>query len=239
LKTIKKARSRSEQKNEKMKHRIGASILSAGFSHLADEIERVEKSGVDFIHFDVIDTSFANFISFGSLLIHSLRDLTNLPFDVHCYVANPLKCIKEIVEAGANSVTVHLEMADNLTQVIDYIKQNNVKAGIALLPETPPESLKYIIDKLDVATVVGVDLFSFGKWQFIPSQLGKIKEIRHLISQQGLQTDLQVDGGVTLNNAEEITRAGANVLVVGSALFKSSDMTQTVTSLREIMNKSI
>jgi len=222
-----------------MKYRIGASILSAKFSHLADEIERAEKGGVDFIHFDVIDTSFANFISFGSLLIHSLRDLTNLHFDVHCYVANPLKCVKEIAEAGADSVTVHLEMADNLTHVIDYIKQNNVKAGIALLPETPPESLRYIMEKLDVVTVVGIDVFSLGKWQFIPSQLGKIKEIRHLISQKGLQTDLQVDGGVTLDNAEEITRAGANVLVVGSALFKSSDMTQAVASLREIMNKSI
>jgi len=221
-----------------MKYKIGASILSAKFSHLADEIERAEKSGVDFIHFDVIDTSFANFISFGPLLIRSLRDLTSLPFDVHCYVANPLKCIKEIVEAGANSVTVHLEMADNLTHVIDYIKQNNVKAGVALLPETHPESLKYIIEKLDIATVVGIDLFSFGTWQFIPSQLAKIKETRQLISQRSLQTDLQVDGGVTLNNVEEITRAGANVLVVGSTLFKSKDIAQTVMSLREIIEKS-
>jgi len=221
-----------------MKHKIGASILSAKFSHLADEIERLEKSGVDFVHFDVIDTSFADFISFGSLLIHSLRDLTDLPFDVHCYVVDPLKCVKKIMEAGADSVTVHLEMASDLKHIVDYIRQNNLKAGIGLLPETPPESLGSIIEKLDSITVVGIDLFSFGKWRFIPSQLRKIRDIRSLISNRGLQTNLQVDGGVTLNNAEEITRAGANVLVVGSALFKSSDMAQTVASLREIMKKS-
>jgi len=220
-----------------MKYKIGASVLSAKFSHLADEIERAEKSGVDFIHFDIIDTSFANFISFGSLVIHSLRDLTNLPFDVHCYVVDPLKCIDRIIEAGADSITIHLEMAHNPTDIIDYIKQSKVKAGIALLPNTPSKSLENVIEKLDIVTVVGIDLFELGKWRFIPSQLGKIREIRRLISKLGLQTDLQVDGGVTLNNAEEIIRAGANVLVAGSALFKRADITRTVVSFREIMKK--
>jgi len=221
-----------------MRYKIGASVLSAKFSHLADEIERAEKSGVDFIHFDIIDTSFANFISFGSLVIHSLRDLTDLPFDVHCYVVDPLKCIDRIIEAGADSITIHVEMARNPSDVIDHIEQSKVKAGIALMPNTSSKSLEYIIEKLDIVTVVGIDLFALGKWRFIPSQLGKIREIRRLISKLRLQIDLQVDGGVNLNNAEEITRAGANVLVVGSALFKSSDMAQTVASLREIMKKS-
>jgi len=222
-----------------MKYKIGSSILSANFSYLADEIEKVEKSGVDFIHFDVIDTSFADFISFGSLIIHSLRDLTNLPFDVHCYIANPLKGIKKIIEAGADSVTIHLEMSHNLTHIIDYIKQNNVKAGIALLPEASPQSLEYIIDKLDVVSIVGIDLFSIGSWEFIPNQLRKIKEVHQLIDKHSVQPDLQVDGGITLNNVEDITRAGANALVVGSALFKSKDVAKTVKSFKEIMNKSV
>jgi ribulose-phosphate 3-epimerase len=222
-----------------MKYQIGASILSANYSNLANEIMKIEKSKVDFIHFDVIDTSFANFISFGSLLIKSLRNLTNLPFNVHCYVLNPLKCINKIIDAGADSITIQIEINDDPIKVIKYIKQNNIKAGIALLPETSHKLLIDIIDEVDFVNIVSIDLFSYRNWQFIESQFKKISIIHHFTVERALQIDLQVDGGVTLNNAAKIIKAGANVLVVGSALFKSKNIVDKVEAFKKIMKYQV
>ncbi|MEM2901229.1 MAG: ribulose-phosphate 3-epimerase [Candidatus Bathyarchaeia archaeon] len=218
-----------------LKYSVGASLLSADFSRLLEEVKRVEEAGVDFIHFDVIDTSFANYISFGSMLIESLRGLTDLPFDVHCYIMNPMKCVENLIKAGANSLSIHLEMTPNICHAIDYLKRRKVGVGVALLPETPPESLEYVLEELDAVTVVGIDLFYPGEWRFMPSQVKKIEKIRRMIDSRNIQVDLRVDGGVTLENAEEICKSGANVLVVGSALFHSEDMARTVRSFKQIL----
>lgn len=219
-----------------LKYSVGASILSADFSRLLEEVKRVEEAGVDFIHFDIIDTSFADYISFGSMLMASLRGLTKLPFDVHCYVVNPMKCIDRLLKAGANSLSIHLEMTPNLTHMIEYLKRRKVEVGVALLPETPPESLEYVLEELDAVTVVGRDLYSPSEW-FMSSQMKKIERLRRMIDQRSLQVDLKVDGGVNLKNAEEISKAGANVLVVGAALFHSKDMSRTLRSFREILTR--
>jgi len=218
-----------------LKSSVGASILSADFSRLLEEVKRVEDAGVDFIHFDIIDTSFADYISFGSTLMRSLRGLTELPFDVHCYIMDPMKCVEKLLKAGANSLSIHLEMTPNISHAIDYLRRRRVGVGVALLPETPPESLEYVLEELDAVTVVAIDLFSPGEWRFIPSKVKKIEKIRRMIDERNLQVDLKVDGGVTLENAEEISKAGANSLVVGSALFHSENMRRTVRSFKEIL----
>lgn len=211
---------------------MGASILSARFSHLAEEIERVERSGVDFLHFDIMDGSITNAITFGPLLIKSLRELSSLPFDVHCYLLDPMKHIEPVIDSGADSITIHIEASGKVIYTLDLIRERGIEAGVALLPETPPLSISQILDVVNSVTIVTVDVMKYGSWEFIPTMLRKIKETRELIGEVPSVIELKVDGGINLKNARDVIAAGAQSLVVGGTLFESSNMAETVRSLK-------
>lgn len=215
------------------KVKVGASILSARFSHLAEEIERVERSGADFLHFDIMDGSITNAITFGPSLIKSLRKLSNLPFDVHCYLLDPMKHIESVIDSGADSITIHIEASGEVFCTLDLIRERGIETGIALLPETPPLSISQVLDVIDSITIVTVDVMRYGSWRFIPSMLRKIKETRELIGEARSRIELKADGGINLKNARDVIAAGARSLVVGGALFGSNNMAETVRSLKE------
>lgn len=211
---------------------IGASILSARFSHLAEEVVRAEKSGVDFLHFDIMDGSMTSIITFGHLVIKSLRKYSDLEFDVHCYLLDPSRHLPFIVEAGADVVTIPIEATGKVTHALEYIRKKGVKAGIALLPETPLTAANEVLALVDSLTIVSVDVMNYGSWKFLPNILDKVRAARKFIEDKGLDVDLKVDGGINIDNIRSVVDAGARSLVIGGTLFKGRDMSRILAELR-------
>lgn len=213
------------------KIKIAPSILSADFSKLGLEIDQVTKAGADYIHIDVMDGAFVPNITIGHCVIKDLRKITNLPFDTHLMIQNPDNYIEDFAKAGADIITIHAEACIHLDRTIDLIKSFGKKAGVSLVPSTPPNILEYVINKLDLILVMTVNP-GFGGQSFIESQLPKIAIIREMINKTKKNIDLEVDGGINETTSKQVIKAGADVLVAGSAIFKNSDYKNNIESLR-------
>ena len=212
--------------------KIAPSILSADFSRLGEEVQAVDRAGADYIHVDVMDGHFVPNITIGPLVVDALRKVTDKPLDVHLMIENPDRYIADFASAGADIITVHQEAVAHLHRSVELIKSLGKRAGVSLNPATPVESLDVILDELDLVLIMSVNP-GFGGQAFIPSALDKIRALRQRITQRGLAAELQVDGGVKLDNIRDVVVAGADVLVAGSAVFNTDDYAATITALRE------
>lgn len=211
--------------------KISPSILSADFARLKDEIRAIEHGGADYVHIDVMDGHFVPNITIGPLVVEAVRKVTDLPLDVHLMIENPDLYIPEFARAGADIITVHQEAVAHLHRTIQLIKSLGKKAGVSLNPATPAASLEMILDDLDLVLVMTVNP-GFGGQGFIDACLGKIRELRRQIDARGLAVELEVDGGVKIDNIGRIAQAGADVFVAGSAVFGTDDYAATIAALR-------
>lgn len=211
--------------------KIAPSILSADFSKLGEDIERIDNGGADFIHIDVMDGSFVPNISFGFPVIKSIRNRTDKIFDVHLMINNPGNYIDDFIEAGADIITIHYEADRHIDRTINYIKSKGKKAAISLNPGTPTSVLKDLIPNLDMVLIMSVNP-GFGGQKFIPYCLDKIKEIKELSNKVNPSLLIEVDGGVDKTNVREVIEAGANVIVAGSAVFNGGEISDNIRALR-------
>jgi ribulose-phosphate 3-epimerase len=211
--------------------KIAPSILTADFSNLAPLIGLLEKGGVDDIHLDIMDGCFVPNITFGPLVVESLRKVTEVPFDIHLMVANPERFLDAFAEAGAHSITVHAEACLHLHRVVQAIKDKGLRAGVALNPATPLQLLEYVLPDLDLALIMTVNP-GWGGQKFINNMIHKIRGLRELLSRTGSTADLQVDGGINRITVEDAVTAGANSLVIGSALLKEQDIGRAIKDYR-------
>ncbi len=198
---------------------ISPSILSANFANLGEDIQLLENSGADMIHFDIMDGTFVPNITIGSCILAATRAYTKLPFDVHLMINNPAKHIESFVKSGADIITIHPETETHLDRVIDYIKSFGVKVGIAINPGVHENILEYVLEKIDLVLVMSVNP-GFGGQVFLESQLRKIANIRRMIDLLGKDIILEVDGGINAETAKIVKTAGANALVSGSYIFQ-------------------
>ncbi|KYO66755.1 ribulose-phosphate 3-epimerase [Thermovenabulum gondwanense] len=213
--------------------KIAPSILSADFSNLEQEIKKVEDFGADFIHIDVMDGNFVPNITLGPCVIESIRKVTNLPFDVHLMVENPERYLKDFAEAGADIISFHQEATHHVHRTIQDIKKLGIKAGVAINPATPVSLIEDILEEVDLILVMSVNP-GFGGQSFIKSALKKISTLKQIILKNNYKTLIEVDGGINEDNAEKIVKAGADILVAGSAIYKSCDPKGVIKKLKLI-----
>jgi len=211
--------------------KIAPSILSADFARIGDEVRAVEKAGADYIHVDVMDGHFVPNITIGPLVVEAVRKVTALPLDVHLMIDNPDLYIPEFARAGADFIVVHAEATNHLHRTVQLIKSFGKKAGVSLNPATPLHHLDYILDELDLVLLMTVNP-GFGGQSFIEACLPKIHALRGILDKRGLETELEVDGGVKIENIDRIAHAGADVFVAGSAVFGSADYAATIAELK-------
>jgi ribulose-phosphate 3-epimerase len=214
---------------------IAPSILSADFTKLGEQVALVQESGLKLLHIDVMDGVFVPNISYGSPVIQSLRPLTDLTFDVHLMITEPSRILQNFIDDGADQITVHAEACTHLHRTVGQIKEAGLKAAVALNPATPLSALDYVLDDLDMVLIMTVNP-GFGGQTFIPQMMQKITALRKEIERRGLSTDIQVDGGVDASNIGAIKKAGANVFVAGSAVFKG-DILQNIAALQTALDK--
>ncbi|MBF0343084.1 MAG: ribulose-phosphate 3-epimerase [Nitrospirae bacterium] len=210
---------------------IAPSILSANFLDLRAELKATEEAGADLFHVDVMDGSFVPNITIGPFVIQQIKEAARLPLDVHLMIESPDRYIADFVKAGADTLTIHLEADRHLHRSVSYIKELGCKAGVAINPATPVESLQDILPEVDVVVLMSVNP-GFGGQSFIWRSIEKLIRLKRMIDQRGLDTLIEVDGGVSPKNAAQVVDAGAGILVMGSAFYKSKDYMETVRSAR-------
>jgi ribulose-phosphate 3-epimerase len=215
------------------KVKVAPSILSADFRKLEEEIIKVEKAGADLIHIDVMDGHFVPNLTIGPLVVKACRKVTKLPLDVHLMIENPDRYIPDFAKAGADIITIHVEASKNLDEDIELIKQNNVKPGVVVNPGTPVESVFHVLDKVVMVLLMSVNP-GFEAQKFMPEVLPKIKKLKSLVVSRKLSVDIEVDGGINLETAKEVVKAGANVLVAGSAIFYAADYKAVIQKLKTL-----
>jgi len=212
--------------------KIAPSILSADFRRLEDEIKAVEDAGADMIHIDVMDGHFVPNITVGPFIVEAVRKTTGLILDVHLMIENPDLYIPDFSRAGSDIITVHVEESKHLNRTVQLIKDFQKKAGVVLNPSTPLSTLDYILEDVDMVLLMSVNP-GFGGQDFIRGSLKKIRALKEEITKRGLSVEIEIDGGITVDNAGEVIRAGTDILVAGSAVFKSSDYKETISRLRK------
>jgi len=214
-----------------MKHLIAPSMLAADFGNLKSEVEMINNSEADWFHLDVMDGMFVPNISFGLPIIQAINKYAKKPLDVHLMIEKPEKYISEFKKAGANNLTVHFEACTHLHRVIDSIKKEGMKAGVAINPHTSLHNIIDVIKELDLVCVMSVNP-GFGGQSFIENTYKKIEVLNNLKRENQSNFLIEIDGGVTIENSEKLINLGANVLVAGSTIFKSQNPTQTISTLK-------
>ena len=212
---------------------LSPSLLSADFTNLKSDIEILDKSGVKYLHLDVMDGMFVPNISFGPMIIKQLRPLTNMVFDVHLMIEDPDRYVQSFKDAGADILTVHYEACKHLHRTISYIKSLGMKAGVSLNPATNIDVLDYVLEDLDLVLVMSVNP-GFGGQSFIPSALDKIKNLKEKIKERNLNVIVEVDGGVKTTNVKDVVEAGADLIVSGSDIF--ADKENRIKAYNDIFN---
>ena len=216
-----------------MQNILAPSILSADFKVLGDQIRQTEEAGAGYIHFDVMDGIFVPSISFGMPVLSSIRGLTGQVMDVHLMVTEPVRYVKQFAECGADIITVHFEACEDLGATLEAIHACGVKAGISIKPGTPVESLVPYLEQAEMFLIMSVEP-GFGGQAFIPESLERISTLRDMLEEKGIEKDIEVDGGIYHSNVAEVLKAGANVIVSGSGVYKG-DIRENTTGFMEIL----
>ncbi len=213
---------------------LSPSILSADFSRLGEQIRELDEAGAQYVHIDVMDGMFVPSISFGMPVIRAIRGCSDRIFDVHLMIEEPGRYIADFAEAGADLITVHAESCKHLDRTIESIKERGLLAGVALNPATPVSAISCLLEKVDMVLIMTVNP-GFGGQKLIPYTVDKVRELKQLLDEKGLKTDIEVDGGINLSNVREVMEAGANIIVAGSAVF-SGNVTENTENFLKIIN---
>lgn len=213
---------------------LSPSILSADFARLGEQVRELDESGAQYVHIDVMDGMFVPSISFGMPIIKSIRPCSDRIFDVHLMIEEPARYIEDVAAAGADLITVHAESCKHLDRTLDSIKEKGILAGVALNPATPISAIEYVLPKVDMVLIMTVNP-GFGGQKLIPYTLDKVRELKKLVDARGLKIDIEVDGGITLENVTEVMDAGANIIVAGSAVFHG-DLAENTERFLKILN---
>lgn len=215
-----------------MKAKISPSVLSADLTRLGEEVKAIEDAGADYVHVDVMDGRFVPNITIGPFVVEAIKRSTDLPLDVHLMIEDPGNYVGDFASAGADILTVHVEATAHLHKTVQSIRASGARPGVSLNPATGLDPLRYIIGDVDLVLVMSVNP-GFSGQAFIPSSLEKIREIRKLIDTGGLDVELEVDGGIKVENIKDVAMAGADVFVSGSGIFKTPDYAETISAMRE------
>ncbi|MGB7971572.1 MAG: ribulose-phosphate 3-epimerase [Candidatus Deferrimicrobiaceae bacterium] len=221
-----------------MDYYIAPSLLSADFGRLAEEIGAVEKAGADLLHVDVMDGRFVPNITIGPPVVAAIKRCAKLPLDVHLMIVEPEKYIEAFADAGADVLTVHAEATPHLQRAVARVRELGKKAGVSLNPSTSLSAIEWVLTDIDMVLIMSVNP-GFGGQEYLPSMTGKIELLRSQLVRSGLSVDIEVDGGIKTDNVAEVVRAGANVIVSGSGIFKTKEYGKTISEMRNNIRKAV